>query len=282
MAISFVKLEGIGNDFILIDGRSENLEGIKLPDLAVKMCDRHFGIGADGVLLLLPSKKADIKMKIFNSDGSEAEMCGNGIRCAAKFIYESSGKKKELISVETIAGIMLPSVIDHRNRTAIVEVDMGKPVLKRSAIPMKGKDADTVISERLKVENESFLVTCVSMGNPHCVIFADKLADVEVGRWGPAIENHPSFPKKTNVEFVQVIDKGNAVVKVWERGVGETLACGTGACAVLVAGVLNNKLSRKSVMELPGGKLECEWTEDDHVLLRGPATTVFEGKYTNI
>ncbi|MFC1560177.1 diaminopimelate epimerase [Candidatus Margulisiibacteriota bacterium] len=277
--MNFVKLEGLGNDFVLIDGQKEKLEGIDLNSLAIKICDRHFGIGADGLLVVTPSKKADIQMRVFNPDGSEPEMCGNGIRCAAKYVYETAEPKKELISVETLAGVMLPSILEHRGDAAIVEVDMGTPVLKRSKIPMRGKDSPRVIGEDLKIDGETFTVTCVSMGNPHCVIFVDDINKVELGKWGPKIESHSSFPKRTNVEFAQAVSNGEAIVKVWERGAGETLACGTGACATLVAGVLNNKLGRKAIIDLPGGKLECEWIENDHVLMRGPAMTVFTGKY---
>lgn len=273
-------MEGLGNDFIVIDGRKIDLEGVDLAQISIKLCDRHFGIGADGLILILPSKKANAKMRIFNPDGSEPEMCGNGIRCAAKLIYERSEPKKEILSVETLAGIMLPSILEHRGRSAIVEVDMGIPVLERSKIPMKGKDQPKVIGEDLKINGETFKVTCVSMGNPHCVIFVNDLNVTDVGKWGPQIENNSVFPKRTNVEFAQITGKEAVSVKVWERGAGETLACGTGACAALVAGVLNNKLSRKVTISLPGGNLECEWTENDHVLMRGPAVTVFEGKMT--
>lgn len=262
--MNFVKMQGSGNDFIIIDGRREPLEGIILSELAAKLCDRHYGIGADGLLIASPSSSADVKMRIFNSDGSEAEMCGNGIRCFAKFIYEAIDKKKDIISVETLAGIMLPSILEYKGRIAIVEVDMGAP-----------RD---IKNDKLRVQNNELAVTLVSMGNPHCVIFVEDLGTIQIGDIGPEIENHKIFPNRTNVEFVQAVSRKEVIVKVWERGAGETLACGTGACASVVAGVTLKKLDREVLVRLPGGNLDLEWQEDEHVILRGPADTVFEGK----
>jgi diaminopimelate epimerase len=249
--MKFVKMHGLGNDFILIDSRTEPLEGLDLSELALKLCDRHFGIGADGILIAGPSSSADVKMRIFNSDGSEAEMCGNGIRCFAKYIYESLEKKKELISVETLAGIILPSILKYN----------GKNI----------KNAE------LKIDNVKYNVTLVSFGNPHCVIFVDDVSKVQIDEIGPKIETSKMFPDRTNVEFVQFISKKEAVVKVWERGVGETLACGTGACACAVAGITAGKLDKDVLIRLPGGNLDIEWQDDKHVILRGPAETVYEG-----
>jgi diaminopimelate epimerase len=262
--MKFIKMHGSGNDFILIDSRKENLDGMDLAKLAVRLCDRHYGIGADGLLLVYPSKLADVKMRVINPDGSEPEMCGNGIRCFAKYVYETMEKKKELISVETIAGTMLPSVVEHKGKIAIVEVDMGTP--------------KKVISDRLKVDNKEYDVMLVNMGNPHCVIFVDDVAKVQIDDIGPKIENNRMFPDRTNVEFVQVVSKKEIIVKVWERGAGETLACGTGACASAVAGAKAGKLDREVMVRLPGGNLDIEWQEDDHVILRGPAETVYEGE----
>jgi diaminopimelate epimerase len=261
--MKFIKMHGLGNDFIVIDSRSEQLEGIDLSQLAVKLCDRHYGIGADGLLLASPSNSADVKMRIFNPDGSEAEMCGNGIRCFAKYIYETLDKKKELISVETLAGIILPSILEYKGRTAVVEVDMGIP---------KG-----IKNEELKVDGSSYNATLVSFGNPHCVIFVDDLSKVVIDEIGPKIETDKMFPNRTNVEFVQVVSRKEAVLKVWERGAGETLACGTGACASAIAGISTGKLEKDVLIRLPGGSLDIEWQEDKHVILRGPAETVFEG-----
>ena len=261
--MKFIKMHGLGNDFIVIDSRSEKLEGIDLSKLAIKLCDRNYGIGADGILIASPSSSADVKMRVFNPDGSEAEMCGNGIRCFAKYIYETLEKKKELISVETLAGVILPSILEYKGRTAVVEVDMG--------IPKDIKNAE------LKVDGSKYNATLVSFGNPHCVIFVDDVSKVAIDEVGPKIETDKMFPNRTNVEFVQVVSKKEAVIKVWERGAGETLACGTGACASAVAGISAGKLEKDVLIRLPGGSLDIEWQEDKHVILRGPAETVFEG-----
>jgi diaminopimelate epimerase len=262
--MKFVKMHGAGNDFIIIDGRTEKLDGINFSELAIKLCDRNFGIGADGILLVLPSEKADMKMRVINSDGSEAEMCGNGIRCFTKYLYETTEKKKEILSVETLAGIILPSIIEYKGKTALVEVDMGTP-----------KD---IKQATVEVKSGKFAATLVSMGNPHCVIFVDDLNDIKLDVTGPEIETNKMFPKKTNVEFVQVISDGEIKVKVWERGAGETLACGTGACASVVAAVKVKGMQRDLMVQLPGGELDIEWQADDHIVMRGPAESVFEGK----
>jgi len=261
--MKFVKMHGLGNDFIVIDSRTEKLEGIELSQLAVKLCDRHYGIGADGILIAGPSSSADVKMRIFNPDGSEAEMCGNGIRCFAKYIYEALEKKKDLLSVETLAGIILPSILDHKGKTAVVEVDMGAP--------------KSIKKTELKIDNIKYDATLVSFGNPHCVIFVDDLSNVHIDEIGPKIETNKMFPDRTNVEFVEVVSRKEAVVKVWERGAGETLACGTGACACAVAGITAGKFDKDVLIRLPGGNLDIEWQDDKHVILRGPAETVYEG-----
>jgi diaminopimelate epimerase len=262
--MKFIKMNALGNDFILIDSRSGSLEGINLSEFAVKLCDRHYGIGADDLLIAGPSTSADVRMRVFNPDGSEAEMCGNGIRCFAKYIYESLGKKKEMISVETLGGIILPSILEYKGKTALVEVDMGKP--------------KNIINSHLKIQDMEFDVTLVSMGNPHCVIFVDDISKVDIDDIGSQIETHKMFPNRTNVEFVQAVSKKEAIVKVWERGAGETLACGTGACASAVAGVTLGKFGRDVLIRLPGGNLDIEWQEDEHVIMRGTAETVFEGE----
>jgi len=264
--INFWKMHGAGNDFIVIDGRKTQIDENILPDLAKNMCDRHFGIGADGILLVLPSEKADCRMKMLNPDGSEAEMCGNGIRCFAKYIYDTSNEKKDVLSVETLAGIMVPALIIRNGQAVGAEVDMGTP--------KENKKSD------LKIGDKIFKITIVSMGNPHCVVFVDDINNVNLTEIGPKIENHKMFPNRTNVEFVQVLGDKEIKVIVWERGAGITLACGTGACASLVAAHLNNKTSRRAIVHLPGGDLDVEWEkEDDHVALRGPAEKVFEGKF---
>ncbi len=279
--IVFIKMQGTGNDFVLVDSRAQNLDDVDLVDLSIRICDRHFGVGADGLLLVLPSKKADLQMRMFNPDGSEAEMCGNGIRCFAKYVYDLSKDKKDVFSVETLAGTIVPAVIIKNGIAVGAEVDMGIPRLKAGEIPMTNEQDQNkeVINYKLKVGSDSFTVTAVSMGNPHCVIFVDDLAGIRPDEIGPRIENHPQFPKRTNVEFVRVVGQKEITVKVWERGAGETLACGTGACAALVAGALAGKTSRRAIVHLPGGDVDVEWEEDGHVVLRGPAVTVFEGKF---
>lgn len=264
--IHFVKMQATGNDFVILDDREDLLKGVDLAALSISICDRHFGVGADGLIIVLPSSKADLKMRIFNPDGSEPEMCGNGIRCFAKYVYDSAKEKKDVLSVETLAGIMVPAVIVKNDEAVGAEVDMGEPKYS--------KPTD------LKLESEVVKITEVSMGNPHCVIFVDDLSKIDLAVIGPKIENHPHFPNRTNVEFVQVLSDKEMSVKVWERGAGETLACGTGACACVVAGVLAGKTSRRVLVRLPGGNLDVEWeAEDSHVALRGSAERVFDGNY---
>jgi len=280
MKINFVKMHGLGNDFILIDCLNKSLgDSLFLSYLAKKLCDRNFGIGADGLLLILPSSKADLRMRIFNYDGSEAQMCGNGIRCFAKYAYENKLVSKIKFTVETLAGIITPELIFKDKEISGIKVDMGTPKLKRREVPMEGKDAPTVVNETLKINSEqTFKVTCVSMGNPHCIVFVDDVQSIPLDEIGPKIENHPLFPEKTNVEFIQVLNKQEINFRVWERGVGETLACGTGACAALVASVLNKKTDREATIHLPGGDLDIRWANDKHIYMTGPAELVFRGE----
>lgn len=272
--IKFAKIHGLGNDYVLINALKENLSGIKFDDLARKMSNRHFGIGSDGIILILPSNKADFKMRIFNSDGSEAEMCGNGIRGFAKYVYEHGLTKNKEITVETLAGIIKPKIID-----GMITVNMGEPVLDSKKIPMIC-DKQKVINEDLKLKDGTVLkVTCVSMGNPHCIVFVETFG-MPVEKIGYEIEHHKAFPKKTNVEFIQIINKREIAMQVWERGAGVTLACGTGASAAVVASVLNGKTDRKVTVHLLGGDLNIEWNEkDNNVYMTGPAEEVYEGEY---
>ncbi len=263
--LHFTKYHGLGNDFILIDSRKEKLEELDLKPLAVTLCDRHFGIGADGLLIVWPSKKAHYRMQVINPDGSEAEMCGNGIRCFAKYVYETDQLKEEVISVETLAGTILPAVILDNGKVVAVEVDMGIP-----------KELQT---SNLKLQNKEYKIQEISMGNPHAVIFSDDISSVNLSEVGPQIENHPHFPNRTNVEFVKVLNDKELEVAVWERGAGETLACGTGACAAVVAANLTGKVGKRVLVHLPGGNLDIEITDENHVLMRGPAVKVFEGEY---
>ncbi|NCO24888.1 MAG: diaminopimelate epimerase [bacterium] len=280
MKINFIKMQGLGNDFILIDCLSKPLgDSSFLSCLAKRLCNRNFGIGADGLILILPSSKADLRMRIINFDGSEAEMCGNGIRCFAKYVYENKIVTKSKFTVETLAGIIIPELIIVNKKVSGIKVDMGIPKLRRREIPMIGEDSPTVIDETLKVNPEQiFKITCVSMGNPHCIIFTDDVKSIAVSEIGPQIENHSLFPQKTNVEFIQVLNRKEVNFRVWERGVGETLACGTGACASLVASILNKKTDRQTLIHLPGGDLDIHWADDGHVYMTGPAELVFRGE----
>jgi diaminopimelate epimerase len=273
MKLNFTKMHGSGNDFIMVDARRKK---IKNPGkLAKKLCRRHYGVGADGLILVLTSKKADYRMRIMNADGSEAEMCGNGIRCFAKFIKEKGISKKEKLRVETLAGIIKPELVGNE-----VMVDMGEPRLSKKEIPMIG-NSEPAINEDLEINGGSVHITALSMGNPHAVIFVPELDTYPFEKVGHEVERNSNFPNKTNVEFVEVLSKKEIEIKVWERGVGPTLACGTGACAAVVASSLNGKTGRKVKANLPGGKLTVEWSQDDnHVYMAGPAETVYEGTVT--
>jgi diaminopimelate epimerase len=279
MEIEFTKYHGLGNDFILIDNRSSS-EPCLTPDRAVELCDRHFGIGADGVIFALPGQNGnDYTMRIFNSDGSEPEMCGNGIRCLAKFLADleaaelGSGVKYR---IHTLAGVMTPRL----EKNGRVTVDMGQPQLNASEIPTTLLSPEQkVVNQPLEVAGQSWDVTCVSMGNPHCVTFVEDVASIPLETIGPKFEHHPVFPQRTNTEFIQVVKPDYLKMRVWERGAGATLACGTGACASLVAGVLTGKCDRRATVELPGGCLEIEWSQTDgRVYMSGPAERVFAGK----
>lgn len=277
-SLKFIKMHGLGNDYVYIDGINNSIT--KPSDLAIKISDRNFGVGGDGMILLLASKKADFRMRMFNADGSEAEMCGNGIRCIAKMIYDHGFSKKKRLSIETLAGILELDLLLKENKVSEVTVDMGEPILERNEIPMIG-NAGTVIDEVLELDDKvKFNITAVSMGNPHIVIFIDDAEHFPLEKYGPMIENHPLFPARTNVEFVQVVAPNRAIQRTWERGSGETLACGTGASAVTVAGVLTEQLDSQSTIELKGGTLRIRWDrETNHLFMTGPATEVFRGEW---
>ena len=276
MTIEFVKYHGLGNDFILIDNRSTSVP-LVTPEQAIKLCDRHFGIGADGVIFALPGEGTDYTMRIFNSDGSEPEMCGNGIRCLARFVAELEGKYGQEVtySIHTLAGVITPQLTaDHQ-----VKVDMGVPALLASEIPTTLAPAtEKVIDHCLEVAGKSWSVTCVSMGNPHCITFVEDVAAIPLETIGPQFEHHSAFPQRINTEFIQVVQLNYLKMRVWERGAGATLACGTGACAALVAGVLTQKCDRSATVELPGGSLAIEWSSDQRLYMTGPAERVFAGK----
>jgi diaminopimelate epimerase len=278
MTFSFTKWQGCGNDFVIIDCQKEPIDDYAA--MAKKICDRHFGVGADGLIVVLPSAKADFRMRIFNTDGSEAEMCGNGIRCFARYVFETCMTNKESFTIETGAGIMTPQMeFSAGGSVQGVKVDMGEPILAADKIPVDGYGSERVIAQPIAVLDKTYQMTCVSMGNPHCVIFVDDIDKVPIESVGPAFECHKKFPRKTNTEFVEVKDKGRLRMRVWERGAAVTLACGTGSCATLVAAVLNGKADKKAEIELDGGKLMVEWADDNHVYMTGPAEIVFEGRY---
>ena len=275
-----IKMHGLGNDFVCLDRFLSTPDLEDYPELARSLCHRHFGVGADGLIVILPSTKADAKMRIFNADGSEPEMCGNGIRCFAKYLYDSGYVPKEEMTVETLAGILTVKLSVDQGEAQMITVNMGQPKLKPEEIPVKITGRQ-VVGEKLQVNGRTLVFTAVSMGNPHCVIFTPAFEDLEFTALGPALEKHPLFPQKTNVEFVRVDNPSELTVKVWERGVGPTLACGTGACASVVAAVLEGKCERKVTVHLPGGDLYIEWGLDDQVLMTGSAVYVFQAILLN-
>ena len=276
--IKFAKMHGAGNDYVYVNCFEETVADPAA--LARQVSNRNFGIGSDGLILILPSEVADVRMRMFNSDGSESEMCGNGIRCVAKYAFDHGLVDQKVITVETGAGILnLMLFTNEADQVERVRVNMGRPRLTRGEIPMTGSPEEQVINTELKVLDRTFHITCVSMGNPHCVIFVDNVAEFPLAKYGPAIENHPMFPNRTNVEFVEVISPTEISQRTWERGAGETLACGTGSSAVTVAGVLNERTERHLLNHLLGGDLEMEWAEDGSVFMTGPAVQVFEGVF---
>jgi diaminopimelate epimerase len=274
----FTKMHGAGNDYVYVDTFSETVPD-DLPELARRISDRRFGVGGDGLILIRPSDRADARMQMFNADGSEAEMCGNGIRCVAKYVYDHGICRREQLRIETGRGVLAVSVEVAGQRVQRVRVDMGVPILDAARIPTT-LPGSPVVNAPLTVAGRSLQVTSVSMGNPHCVIFVDEATDELVLGLGPQIETDPHFPARVNVEFVEVLGLGEVRQRTWERGSGETWACGTGASAVCVAGVLTGRTSRRVVNHLRGGDLELHWNEaDQHVQMTGPATEVFSGDW---
>jgi diaminopimelate epimerase len=299
MKMHFTKMHGLGNDFILIDCRKITSGIREAGTVAKHLCHRRFGIGADQLLILYPSRIADFKMRIFNADGSEVEMCGNGIRCLAKYIWDKKISRKKILKIETLAGIMKPE-----KAGKMVKVDMGEPIFEPEKIPIKinpkskilasasrlrrqnpkvkisnlnSQFSNLVIDYPLKIKDKEFKITCVSMGNPHAVVVVKGVSDFPVAYYGPLIENHPIFPKRTNVEFIEVLNPSEITMHVWERGAGETMACGTGASAVAVASHVKGLTGRTVTIHLLGGDLSIEWAHDNHIYMTGPAEKVFEG-----
>ena len=274
--IKFTKMHGLGNDYVYIDAINQKIENES--SLAKFVSNRHFGIGSDGLILICKSEVADFKMRMFNSDGSEAEMCGNGIRCVGKFVYDKGLTNKTTVKIETLAGIKTLILNIKEGKVETARVDMGEPILEAEKIPVISTE-NPVKNLELEAENKKFKFTCVSMGNPHAITIVENTKEFDVEKYGKVLEVDKAFPKKANIEFVQIIDKENIKMRVWERGAGETLACGTGACATAVACNLNGLTGRKVNIELLGGTLNIEWNENDnHVYMTGPAVTVFDGE----
>ena len=274
--MKFTKMHGCGNDYVYVNLFEEKLDDPA--EVSIKVSDRHFGIGSDGLITIGPSDKADFRMRIYNADGSEAEMCGNGIRCVAKYVYDHHLTDKTEIIVETGAGVLTLILFTENGKVQQVRVDMGEPILTPADIPVVA-DGDKVIDEPIEVGGKTWHMTCVSMGNPHAVVFVDDTANFPLETYGPLFENHERFPKRTNTEFVQIISPTEANMRVWERGSAETWACGTGTCACVMACILNGKTEDKVLVHLRGGDLTIEYDrESNHVFMTGPATEVFAGE----
>ena len=278
--LKFTKMEGLGNDYIYVDAIHQKVNNPN--DLAIKLSDRHFGIGADGLILISKSDKADFKMNIYNTDGTEAEMCGNGIRCVGKFVYDKGLTKKNQLTIETLAGIKYLDLMVDNNKVSLVKVDMGAPILDAERIPVIDYNTeyfdDKLEYVSINTDNDEKF-TCVSMGNPHAVCFVNDVDKLDITKIGPFVEKNEKFPQRTNAEFISILNRKEIKMRVWERGVGETLACGTGACASVVASILNGYTDREVMVHLLGGDLKIKWDkESGHVYMTGPARTVFEGK----
>lgn len=274
----FVKMHGAGNDYVYIDCFQETIPG-DVAELARRMSDRHTGVGGDGLVLIMPSEQAPARMRMFNADGSEAEMCGNALRCVAKYIAEQQLATEDEFPVETGAGVLTVQIVGRcGNRVDQVRVNMGRPTLEAERIPttLQGNPPQDV---KMEVGDQTLVVTCVSMGNPHCVTFVDEITDAQVLGLGPQVEVHPAFPRRINVEFIKVLSSDEFDMRVWERGSGETMACGTGACAAAVAGAVTGRLNRRTTAHLRGGDLILEWTAGGDVLMTGPAAEVFRGDW---
>lgn len=275
--MKFTKMEGCGNDYVYVNGFEEKIDNPN--EVAIAVSDRHFGIGSDGLIIINPSEVADFKMCMYNADGSEGKMCGNGIRCVAKYVYDFKLTDKDVITVETLSGIKTLKLNVENGKVKTVRVNMGAPILECDKVPVKYDD-EKMINKPVKVDEKTFNITCVSMGNPHAVTFINDTDNLEIEKIGPKFENNEIFPDKVNTEFIQIIDKKTVKMRVWERGSGETFACGTGACASVVASVLNRLTENKVTVKLLGGELEIEYNQDENtVYMTGPARAVFTGEY---
>lgn len=279
--MKFTKMHGIGNDYIYFNCLEKEIENPE--ELSIKLSDRHFGVGGDGIVLILPSDKADFRMRMFNADGSEGKMCGNATRCIGKYVYDKGITDKKEITLETLSGIKtLKLSVNEKNKVESVEVNMGEAILKASEIPVKS-DKEKVINERIKIADSEYNITCVSMGNPHCVVYMDEIDKLDLEKLGPKFENDSIFPERVNTEFIKVIDENTLKMRVWERGSGETWACGTGACAAVVSSVLNGycKYDTPIKIKLLGGELTIKFMKNGLVYMSGPAEFVFEGSIEN-
>jgi diaminopimelate epimerase len=278
MKLAFTKMEGCGNDYVYINGFTQSVPAEEKPALVRRLSDRHFGIGGDGVIFINPAKEADFEMEMWNADGTRSEMCGNGIRCVARYVYDFGLTDQKEFSIVSAGKIKYMTLYEQDGQISAVRVNMGQPILEADQIPVRA-DHSPVINVPIEVQGKEYRMTCVSMGNPHAVVFVDSTEDFPLEQVGPYFENHPCFPNRTNTEFVQVIDRSRVRMRVWERGTGETLACGTGCCATAVACVLNGLTDNAITVEVLGGALQIEWDRDnDLVWMTGPATVVFSGE----
>ena len=275
--MEFTKMHGIGNDYIYFNCMEKEIENPE--ELSLKLSDRHFGIGGDGIVLILPSKVADFRMRMFNADGSEGKMCGNASRCIGKYVFEKGLTDKDVVTLETLAGIKTLNLTVEDNKVIEVEVNMGEAILNPKDIPVN-INKDKIVNETITVDNKEYDITCVTMGNPHCIVYMDNIDDLKIDKIGPKFENHELFPERINTEFLEVIDKNTIKMRVWERGSGETYACGTGACAATVASVLNNycNIDEEVTVKLLGGDLKIKYLSNGLVYMTGPAEFVFEGR----
>ncbi len=275
--MKFVKMQGCGNDYVYVNGFTEKIKNKK--DLVIAASDRHFGVGSDGVIFINPSEIADFEMEMYNADGSRAEMCGNGIRCVGKFVYDNGLTDQTSITVESFGKIKYLDLTVEDGKVTRVRVNMGQPELIAANVPVVS-EKEMVINEPIEVAGKTYEMTCVSMGNPHAVVWQDDVANLDIEKVGPLFENHKIFPNRTNTEFVEIVDDSHVNMRVWERGTGETLACGTGCCATLVACALNKKTSDHVFVKVLGGEIEIEWDKEQNVIfMTGPATEVFRGEY---
>ena len=282
--MKFTKMQGCGNDYIYINGFAESVPQEGKPALVRRISDRHFGIGGDGAIFINPSTEADFEMEMYNADGSRAEMCGNGIRCVAKYVYDYGLTDKTDISVISCGKIKYLQLFLKDGKVDTVKVNMGTPILTAEEIPvtpLPGKEGEQIVDEPIAVQGKEYKMTCVSMGNPHAVVFMDDVTNLDIEKLGPHFENHERFPNRINTEFVKILDRQNVQMRVWERGTGETLACGTGCCATVVACILNGLTDNTVTVKLLGGEIEITWDQEANlVYMTGPAVTVFEGEYT--